>query len=145
MENNFSRPDAVAAADVLAGIEQDQRAVRDTPWPLWLYPVNSLLLVALGLSFLLPDGTTWVIPLVVALVLAANLLAGRINGVPFALPTSRTFLGLVALSGVLLVSCRVAADVSATLTVALALAAGATYAVASWVHIRSTRLGGGAR
>lgn len=144
MENN--RPDPVEAVDAeqaaaaLADIDRDQRAVRDTPWPLWLYPVNSILLTALGLSFLLPESGMWVTLLVAFGIIGANLLAGRANGVPFALPTSRAFLGLVALSGALLLGAHAAVrEIEGPgLAVVLSVAAGATYAVGCWVHRRST-------
>lgn len=146
MENKRPALDPSQAADALAAIDRDQRAVRDTPWPLWLYPVNTVLLVALGLSFLAPERALWVTLLIVLAVVGANLLAGRVNGAPFALPTSRAFLGLVAVSGFLLVASHAAArELDTALgNVALSLAAGATYAVACWVHHRSTR-GEGAR
>lgn len=145
MENNRPAVDPAAAADALAEIDQDRRAVRDTPWPAWLYPVNSLLIAAIGLSFQLPERAMWVTLALSLLLAGANLLAGRVNGVPFALPTSRLFVGLVAVSAVLLLASRTAAREAdgPWLNVAVSLAAGATYAVASRVHFRSTR--GGAR
>lgn len=103
--------------------------------------MNTVLLVAVGTSFLLPEEFFWVTLLAVAGILVANMLAGRTNGVPFAFPTSRLFLGLVVLSGILLLGSHAAAREldGPWANVALAVAAGATYAVASWVHHRSTR------
>lgn len=146
MENKRPASDPSRAAELLAALDDDQRAVRDTPWPLWIYPVNCLLLTALGLTFLLPERHLWVTLLVAGAVIGANLLAGRANGAPFALPTSRAFLGLVALSALLLAGAMLAgSDHDSTVgNVAFSVAAGLVYAVASWVHHRSTR-GEGAR
>lgn len=144
MENKRPAYDPSEAAAALADIDRDQRAVRDTPWPIWLYPVNVVLLVALGLSFLVPEPAGMPVTLVVAgSVIAANLLAGRANGAPFALPTSRVFLGLVAVSALLLVAAMMAArDLDNPVgNVACSVAAGLVYAIACVVHHRSTRGG----
>lgn len=141
MENNDGSIDPARAREALAEVASAQKAVRDTPWPTWLYPVNSLLLGAVGLCFLLDR---WSLPALVgvaAAIWAVNLGVGRSTGVPFALPTSKTFLAWVAASTVCLVTASVlASEVDERWPVVVA-SAGAMlcYAIASWVHHRSTR------
>ena len=55
MENIDRSPSAAQAREALASIQGVQRAVRDTPWPTWLYPTNALLLGAMALTFLLQE------------------------------------------------------------------------------------------
>lgn len=140
METTRPTPDGAEAAAALAAIDRSQRAVRDTPWPVWIYPVNAVLLGAMALTPLVgTSGPSAVVAVAFALVVA-NLAAGRSNGAPFALPTSRGFLVAVALSTLCVVLALVTASLtdSAAPVVALAVGATATYAAGSVVHHRST-------
>lgn len=133
-------PDGAEAAAALAAIDRSQRAVRDTPWPVWIYPVNALLLGAMALTPLAEPSDSSALLAVAVTIIVANLAAGWHNGVPFALPTSRGFVSAVALSALFLVLALVVADLvdSAVPVVALAVAAAATYGVGSIIHYRST-------
>lgn len=53
METNGESSDRINAADGLDAIAAARRAVRDQPWPTWLYPTNALLLGAITLTSLL--------------------------------------------------------------------------------------------
>ncbi|AGZ44007.1 hypothetical protein [Actinoplanes friuliensis] len=140
MENNLDVPDAAEAREALAGIDSVQRAVRDTPWPTWIYPVNALLLAAMTLTFLLGDDGFIPLLAVSATVIAVNLLAGYKMGTPYTLPTSRAFLASVVASG----ACVFAAFIVAEFTtqawpfIVLALAAAASYLAGGVAHRRST-------
>ena len=140
MENNLSVPDPAEAREALATIDTAQRAVRDTPWPTWIYPVNALLLGTMTLTIALGDDGF--VPLLAAgaVLMAVNLLAGYRMGTPYTLPTSRTFLALAGAS----IACLAAAFVVAELTtqrwpiVVLAVAAAALYLAGGVAHRRST-------
>ncbi|MBO3103505.1 hypothetical protein [Cellulomonas fengjieae] len=140
MEMNQPSPGGAEAAAALAAITSSQKAVRDTPWPVWIYPVNAVLLGAMALTPLTEtSGSPALIATAIA-VIVANLAAGWHNGAPFALPTSRGFLTAVVLSALCVVLALVTADVTgnALPVIALAVAATTTYAVGSVVHYRST-------
>ena len=141
MEINRDEIGPDQARHSLTEIDWAQRAVRDTPWPLWLYPVNTLLLGAVGLSYLLQGSIPWLTVVVALAVVGVNLLAGRITGVPYALPTSRLFLSGVVVTGICLVAVVVVAPVvdRAWPVVVLSLLAMVSYALGSWAHVRSTR------
>lgn len=140
MESTGRGPDPAEARDALAGIRDVQRAVRDTPWPTWLYPVNAVLLGALASTSLLQEHRSSVLLAVALTVVGVNLTAGYRMGTPWALPTSRGFLAAVAAS----VSCVVAALAVTDLTertwpvVVLAIATTAIYLAGGVVHRRST-------
>lgn len=140
MENNSPAPNPAEARAALADIDTAQRAVRDTPWPTWLYPVNALLLGAMTLTFALGDDGFVFLLAASATLIAVNMLAGYRMGTPFALPTSRVFLASVGAA----IACLFAAFVVAELTakawpiVVLAIAAAAVYLAGSVVHRRST-------
>ncbi|XVV15889.1 hypothetical protein ACQP2X_16520 [Actinoplanes sp. CA-131856] len=140
MENNVHVPGSAEAREALASIETAQRAVRDTPWPTWIYPVNALLLGAMTLSFALgEDGVTYLLAGGAVLV-AVNMLAGYRMGTPFTLPTSRVFLALAFTA----MGCLLAAFIVAEITtqrwpiVILAVGAAVLYLAAGVVHRKST-------
>ena len=140
MENNPHVPGPTEAREALDSIDTAQRAVRDTPWPTWLYPVNALLLGAMTLTFALGDDGFVPLLAASAALIAVNGLAGYRMGTPFALPTSRTFLALVGAA----MACIFAAFVAAELTprpwpvIALAIAAAVLYLAGGVAHRRST-------
>lgn len=141
MESINSVPDAAAAAKALAEIESAQRAVRDTPWPVWLYPVNAVLLGAMALTTLLDEHSSKALLAIALAVLAVNVLAGLRIGTPWALPTSRGFLTAVAVSVGLLVAAMVTSDLTDRAWPVVLLAVGTTvsYLIGSALHHRSTR------
>src|SRR3712207_6661629 len=110
MESISPRPDAAAAERALAEIESAQRAVRDTPWPVWLYPVNAVLLGVMALTTLLDEYRTAVWLVAGLAILGVNVLAGLRSGTPWALPTSRGFLTAVAVSAGFLVAAMIVSD-----------------------------------
>ena len=55
METIDRNPDPHEASAGLEAVAEAQRAVRDRPWPLWLYPANALLLGGLALTGLEPS------------------------------------------------------------------------------------------
>lgn len=125
-----------AAAD-LDAVAKAQRAVRDRPWPMWLYPVNVLLLGAIALL-----GSTSFVALVVLglLVGVVNYGAGYLMGTPFAVPTSRGFLAATTAAMLFLVAAMIAGFAGLSWLVVLCAAATAiSYAVGSILHYRSTR------
>ncbi|GIE28742.1 hypothetical protein Ait01nite_017870 [Actinoplanes italicus] len=140
MENNVHVPNPAEAREALADIDTAQRAVRDTPWPTWLYPVNALLLGAMTLTFALGDDGFVPLLATSAALTAINVLAGYRMGTPFTLPTSRAFLALVGAT----IACLLSAFVVAELTgrtwpiVVLAVAAATFYLAGGVVHRRST-------
>lgn len=153
MESTSPRPDPVGpdpagldpaqARAALAGIQQVQRAVRDTPWPTWLYPVNAALLGALTLTFALQAHRTAAFLAVALAVVGVNALAGYRMGTPWALPTSRLFLGAVAAAGGCVLAAAVASDLAegtarSRLVLLLALAASALYLAGAVAHRRCT-------
>ncbi|WP_433826426.1 hypothetical protein ACQP2E_30695 [Actinoplanes sp. CA-015351] len=140
MENNVDVPSPSEAREALAGINTVQRAVRDTPWPTWLYPVNALLLGAMTLTFALGDDGF--IPLLAtsAVLIAVNTVTGYRMGTPFTYPTSRIFLASVGAA----MACILAAFIVADLTtrtwpiIVLAITAAAAYLAGAVAHRRST-------
>ena len=140
MENNTPAPDPAEARAALAGIDAVQRAVRDTPWPTWIYPVNALLLGVMTLTFALGDDGF--VPLLAtgAVLMAVNLLAGFRMGAPYTLPTSRAFLALAGAAFACLVGGLVVAEVTTPRwpIVVLAAATTAFYLAAGVAHRRST-------
>ncbi|WP_432520990.1 hypothetical protein [Kineococcus sp. SYSU DK006] len=140
MASTGGRPDPDEARAALAGIQQVQRAVRDTPWPTWLYPTNALLLGAMTLTFLLEQHRTAAFLAVALVVAAVNLVAGYRMGAPWALPTSRLFLAAVAAAGACVVAALVLADLtrSSWPVLVLAVAATALYSAGAVAHRRST-------
>ncbi|WP_436535671.1 hypothetical protein [Actinoplanes sp. HUAS TT8] len=140
MENELQVPNPAEAREALANIDTVQRAVRDTPWPVWLYPVNALLVGAMTLTFALGDDGF--VPLLAggAVLIAVNMLAGYRMGTPFAYPTSRLFLASVVAA----IACLLGAFIVAETTthvwpiVVLAIAASSFYLAGSVVHRRST-------
>ncbi len=142
METIGPSPDSREASAGLDAIADAQHAVRDRPWPLWLYPTNALLLGALALTGVLESSmlaALLTIALAAALALL-NYVAGRQMGTPFAIPTSRGFRILTALAAAL-VLLSVFARLADLDSVVVACAAGATisYAAGSVLHHRSTR------
>ncbi len=140
MENIERDTTASEARRALESIESAQLAVRNTPWPAWIYPVNAVLLGALALSALVEQDRRTTVFAVMALIIAINVYAGYRTGVPSAMPTSRVFVVLVAASG----ACVAAAFVVAEMTTAawpvvvLAVLATAGYLIGGRVHRAST-------
>ncbi|MFS8479339.1 MAG: hypothetical protein FWJ93_10370 [Micromonosporaceae bacterium] len=141
METIDRNPDPHEASAGLEAVAEAQRAVRDRPWPLWLYPTNALLLGGLALTGLVESSMlASLVMLVLGVALAAlNYWAGRLMGTPFAVPTSRGFRVLAALSGAfVIVSLFVrAADLEWAIIVCAAGAA-ISYGLGSVLHYRST-------
>lgn len=133
-------PDPAAAQAALDDIERAQHAVRDTPWPTWLYPVNAALLGALALTPILGEHRSNALLALSLVVVLVNMSAGYRLGIPWALPTSRGFLAGVAVS----TACVVVSLMVGSLTdrswpcVVLAIAAAACYLAGSVAHRRST-------
>jgi hypothetical protein len=140
MENINDNPDPAAARAALTEIAEAERAIRDTPWPTWLYPVNAILLGALALTGLLEKDRSGVLLAVALTVIAVNLAVGYRMGTPWALPTSRAFLASVYISAGCVVLAMVVAAVSEASWPVIALAVGATisYAIGSVFHRRRT-------
>lgn len=140
MENIDRAPDSAAAQDALDEVDSAQRAVRDTAWPTWLYPVNAVLIGAMALTALLDDYRLIMLLAVSFASVGVNMAVGYRTGVPRALPTSRGFLASVAVA----VACILAAWLAADLTdrawpvVALAASAAGSYLIGSVAHRRST-------
>lgn len=118
-----------------------RRAVRDRPWPLWLYPINALLLGGLALAGLLRSSMlATLVVLILGIALAAlNYRAGRLIGTPFAIPTSLGFRILVAVSGAFVLVSLLArgADLEWAIIVC-AVGAVISYGLGSVLHYRST-------
>lgn len=141
MENNNVPPvSAEEARSALTEMEAAQRAVRDTPWPTWLYPVNALLLGAYSLHALIEDWWGLVVALgIAAVILALNIVVGRRMGTPWILPTSRGFLTCVALAALCMVTAVFLGHEHPVAIIALAAAAALLYLLGSVFHHRSTR------
>ncbi|WP_434739488.1 hypothetical protein [Micromonospora sp. SH-82] len=140
MESIEPTPNRHQAAADLDAVAAAQHAVRNRPWPRWIYPANALLLGAMALTPLLESARlgAW-ITLGIA-VFALNYWAGHQIGTPFAIPTSRGFLAAVALSAVFLATAMIAGDADATwLVVACAAGTSISYTIGSVLHHRSTR------
>jgi hypothetical protein len=140
MENNTHVPNPAEAREALADIDTAQRAVRDTPWPTWIYPVNALLLGAMTLTFAFGDDGFVYLLAAAATLMAVNVLAGYRMGTPYTLPTSRVFLALVGASAACLFAAFVVAELTAQAwpIVVLAVATAAFYLAGGVAHRRST-------
>lgn len=136
-----SSPDPREASAELDAVADVRRAVRDRPWPLWLYPTNALLLGGLALSGLLDSSMLAAfVVLTLAVALAGlNYWAGRLIGTPFAVPTSLGFRILVAAAGVFVIVSVLARTADLDWAVACAAGAAFSYGLGSVLHFRSTR------
>src|SRR5699024_10581733 len=128
-------------SEELSAVADAQRAVRDQPWPVWLYPTNALLLAGLALTGLLASS---MLAAFTALILGVSLVvvnywAGRRMGTPFAVPTSRSFRALLVVSAIFLIASLFASDANLEWAI-IGCAAGAaiSYGIGSIVHYRST-------
>ncbi|MBL7255342.1 hypothetical protein [Paractinoplanes lichenicola] len=138
MENIERVPDSTAAREALASIDVAQRAVRDTPWPTWLYPVNAVLLGAMALTALAPEDNRFPTLLAVAFaVIAVNAVTGYRMGTPWTWPTSRVFLVSVIGAGLCMAAAFAVSDHTGPV-IALAVATAALYLVGSVAHRRTT-------
>ncbi|QEW03227.1 hypothetical protein [Microbacterium lushaniae] len=142
METTAAIPDPGEAAASLDAIADAQTAVRDRPWPIWLYVINALLLGGVAIAGLVDSSTIGALvvgALAVALV-ALNYWAGRRMGAPFAVPTSRGFLLLVAVASVFVLGSLLArlADFDWGI-IACAVGATSCYSIGAVLHFRSTR------
>jgi len=140
MENIERRPSPAEAREALASVERAQRAVRDTPWPTWLYPVNALLIAGMALTSLLPQQRTAALLAVALTIVGVNVVAGYRMGTPWALPARRAFLAAVAASTLCVVAAVAIADVveRALPVVVLAVAAAVIYLAGGVAHRAST-------
>ncbi|WP_337062220.1 hypothetical protein [Kineococcus sp. G2] len=140
MESTGGTPSPAEAREALAGIEDAQRAVRDTPWPTWIYPVNALLLGAMALTFLVEEDRTTLFLATAFTIVGVNMTAGYRMGAPWTVPTSRGFLAAVAAAGACVLAALFVSDATERAWPVVALAAAATtcYLVAGVVHRRST-------
>ena len=91
MENNRNLPDPAEAREVLADIERAEHAVRDVPWPIWLYAFNAVTLLALPATLLLPDYYSASAILLILAQISVNVWAGRHYTIPWAIPSDMTF------------------------------------------------------
>lgn len=140
---NIERPDADDARAALSQATAAGNAVRNTPWPSWLYPINAALVIVLGLTLLVerPLG----LPLTLAtsaVMIVVNWLVARRLGVLYALPTSRTFLTFIGISAACLIAIAVCGALFALplwAGVSLTVAAGLSYLFGCLAHYRSTR------
>ena len=81
-----------AALRDLRAAEDAADAVRDRPWPIWLYPLNALLLGGIALTPVLQGGNRSTVLLAISLVLIlVNMTVGYRMGTPTAIPTSQGF------------------------------------------------------
>lgn len=140
MENNNVPPvSAEEARSALTEMEAAQRAVRDTPWPTWLYPVNALLIGAYALHALIEDSWRLAVAMGIAgAILALNIVVGKRMGTPWILPTSRGFLTCVVLAAACMVTAVILGHEHSTAVIALAAGAAAFYLLGSVLHHRST-------
>ncbi|WP_432497707.1 hypothetical protein [Kineococcus auxinigenes] len=140
MESTGSTPNPAEARAALADIEDAQRAVRDTPWPTWIYPVNALLLGGMALTFLVEENRTTLFLAVAFTIVGVNMTTGYRMGTPWTVPTSRGFIAAVAAAGACVLAALLASELTerAWPVVAFAAAATAAYLVAGVVHRRST-------
>lgn len=142
METINSTPDPGEASDGLDAVADAQRAVRDRPWPLWLYPLNAFLLGGVALAGLIRSSmlAAFVVIILGTALAALNYWAGRLIGTPFAVPTSRGFRILAAASGAFVIVSLFAraADLEWVIIVCSA-AAAISYGLGSVLHHRSTR------
>lgn len=140
MENNLPPVSAEEARSALTEMETAQRAVRDTPWPTWLYPVNALLLGAYALASLIEDGWRLAVWLgLAATIIALNIVVGLRMGTPWILPTSRGFQVGVALAGICMVAAVILGPAHPALIVGLAVGSTVFYLIGCAFHHRSTR------
>jgi|GEM_PF-3297118 len=142
METIHGAPDPREASAQLDAIAQAERQVRDRPWPLWLYPSNAVLLGGLALVGLLESSMLVAIVTVVIAVgfVALNYVAGQRIGTPFAIPSSRGFRTLVAVSAACVIA-SLAARIGGwdAAIIGCAVAAVVSYVAASVLHYRATR------
>ncbi len=145
MESNRGDAGRESARNDLEAVEQVQRAVRDTPWPAWLYPVNALLLGLIALALLLDGWARLAVVVVLGITTAAvNAAVGRRIGAPWVVPTSRAFqIGLgVSVCG--LVAAFLVADLGGSwgrpwMVVVLAVVVTAGYLLGAVPRMRSAR------
>ncbi|GLU48424.1 hypothetical protein [Nocardiopsis ansamitocini] len=141
METINPNPDPREAAAGLDAAAGARRAVRDRPWPVWLYPINAILLGGLALAGLLHSSmlATFVV-LIIGIALAAlNYWAGRLMGAPFVIPTSTGFRILGAVSGAFVIGSLFARAAGLEwVIVVCAIGAVASYGLGSILHYRST-------
>ncbi|MDI6628641.1 MAG: hypothetical protein QME72_13075 [Rhodococcus sp. (in: high G+C Gram-positive bacteria)] len=136
---SIGRPTPAEARTALDDIDRVQRAVRDTPWPIWLYPVNAVLLAVFALTALVDSRAAFLG--VAALIVAVNVITGYRMGTPWALPTNRGFLTCVALSALCVALAQAVGNPGgpAWPVLLFAIAAASIYSIGSIVHYRSTR------
>lgn len=141
MATNSDYSEKDEALESLDAIASACRTVRDQPWPMWLYPINAVLLGGIALTALL-ESSMWAALIVLGLAVSLaviNYRAGLQIGTPFAVPTSVGFRAFTFLAGACVIAAVLLRQTAAD-PVIIALAAGATasYVIASVVHYRST-------
>lgn len=142
METIGSMPGRDEAAADLDAVADAQRAVRDRPWPTWLYPANAVLLGGMALTPMLSDSMKLAASLpLAAVVFALNYWVGLRIGTPFALPTNRGFLAAVAIAGLVMVTAVLAGSLDAPdwFFPVCAVGTAVSYGIGSVLHYRSTR------
>ncbi|TFV82073.1 hypothetical protein E4V99_14165 [Microbacterium sp. dk485] len=142
METIDPTPGPGEAAAALDAVAEAQTAVRDRPWPMWLYPINAVLLGGVALAGLVDSSAigALLIGVLAFCLVAVNYGAGRQVGTPFAIPTSRGFRVLVTAAAAFVVGALLArlADLDWVI-IACAVGAASSYAVGAVLHFRSTR------
>lgn len=140
MENIERETTASEARRALEGIESAQLAVRNTPWPTWIYPINAALLGALALSALVEQDRRTIVLALMAVIIAINVYAGYRTGVPSAMPTSGMFVAVVAASGACVVAAFVVTEFTTSVwpVVVLAVLAAVGYLIGGRIHRVST-------
>lgn len=142
METIPSHPDRHTASAALDVVAEARRAVRDRPWPLWLYLSNAVLLAGVALTGLIETPIAFALVAgVLAMGLAAlNYWAGTRMGTPFAIPTSPGFRICAITAGAFVIASLLARG--AGLPWVVVLCAGGvliSYGLGAAFHRKSTR------
>lgn len=136
--DNITPPSADEARAALREAQAAEHAVRDTPWPVWLYPVNALLLGSYALATLVGSGRLLVWLGIAAVMLTINVVVGRRMGTPWIVPTSRGFQVALGVAAACMVAALVVDRDRPVAVIVLAAAAVVTFLVGSVLHRRST-------
>lgn len=139
MENNANTPDPAEAQAALADIENAERAVRDVPWPIWLYLANAVLLGAIAASFLVDTAAPGALLAVAVATITVNVLAARQLNIPWAVPTNRVFQASCVSAAVFLVAAAVISALADSRwpIVACSIGAAVVYLVGCAFHHRN--------
>lgn len=91
MENNDPTIDPEEARAALADIDGAEHAVRDVPWPAWLYLANAFVLLVLPATQVLPGRWPAVAILIILAQVYVNRWAGERYSIPWAVPSDVAF------------------------------------------------------